>query len=300
MTTASVQENAAILFADISGSTALYEDLGDERALQLVTHTLGILTAEMANHQGTLVKTMGDEIMCTFPDPVTAFNAACGMQEAVEKQRPGGDQPIHVRIGLHYGEVLRKNGDVYGDTVNIAAKVTAITRARQIMTTHTVVKSLNDELRKKTRPVMRTVFRGKANAFDVFHVHWQRERSPDMRVGSSDYRKPAESRQELMLRYDRKVITLNEQTQYAVLGRGENCDIIINDSHASRQHARIEYSFGKNMLADSSKNGTFVQFADGKIIRLRQQQIMLHGAGFISLGQPFSKNPTEVIEFLMQ
>jgi class 3 adenylate cyclase len=300
MTTSPVQENAAVLFADISGSTALYEDLGDERALQLVTQTLAILTEEMAVHHGTLVKTMGDEIMCTFPDVITAFNAACDMQEAVEKRRPGGEQPIHVRIGLHYGEVLHKNGDIYGDTVNVAAKVTAITRARQIMTTHTVVKSLSDELRKKTRPVMRTVFRGKAKAFDVFHVHWERERSPAGRVGQSTYRKPAESRQELMLRYGSKVMTLNEQTQYAVLGRGENCDFVVNQSLASRQHARIEYSFGKTLLADSSKNGTFVQFSDGKQIRLNNQQIVLHGAGKISLGQPFSKNPTELIEFLMQ
>jgi class 3 adenylate cyclase len=300
MTTPSVQEYATVLFADISGSTALYEDLGDEKALQLVTQTLAILTEEMVGHNGTLVKTMGDEIMCTFADPIAAFNAACDMQEAVEKQRPGGDQPIHVRIGLHHGEVLHKNGDIYGDTVNVAAKVTAITRARQIMTTHTVVKALSDEQRKKTRPVMRTVFRGKAKAFDVFHVHWERERSPEGRVGKSTYRKPAESRQELMLRYNHKVMTLNEQTQYAVLGRGENCDIIINNSLASRQHARIEYSFGKTLLADSSKNGTFVQFSDGKQIRLNNQQIVLHGAGVISLGQPFSKNPTELIEFLMQ
>lgn len=294
------QENAAVLFADISGSTSLYEELGDQKALQLVTRTLGILTDEMNSHQGTLVKTMGDEIMCTFPDAVTAFNAACDMQEAVEKQRPGGERPIHVRIGLHYGEVLNKNGDVHGDTVNIAAKVTAITRARQIMTTHTVVKSLSDELRKKTRPVMRTVFRGRTKAFDVFHVHWERERSPEGRIGTPDSRKPAESKQELMLRYRDKVMMLNEQTQYAVLGRGENCDLIINNTLASRQHARIEYSFGKNMLTDASKNGTFVQFADGKIVRLKQQQIILHGAGFISLGQPFSKNPTDLIEFLMQ
>lgn len=293
-------ENAAVLFADISGSTALYEELGDERALRLVTRTLGILTEEMANHKGTLVKTMGDEIMCTFSDPLTAFNAACDMQEAVEKKQPEGEQPIHVRIGLHYGEVLHKNGDVYGDTVNVAAKVTAITRARQIMTTHTVVKALSDELRKKTRPVMRTVFRGRTKAFDVFHVHWERERAPETRLGSSANRKPAESKQELMLRYRDKVIHLNEQTQYAVLGRGENCDLIINHSLASRQHARIEYSFGKTLLTDSSKNGTFVQFSDGTVIRLIEQQIVLHGAGFISLGQPFSKSPTELIEFLTQ
>lgn len=292
--------NAAVLFADISGSTALYDKLGKERALQLVTLTQDILTQEALVHRGTLVKTMGDEIMCTFPDAITAFHASCAMQEAVEKQRPGGEQPIHVRIGLHYGEVQHENDDVLGDTVNVAAKVTAITRAGQIMTTHTVVKLLSDELRKKTRPVMRTVFRGKAKAFDVFHVQWQHERVPDERAGKSAYRKPTESNQEMLLRYHQHIKSLNEESQYAVLGRGENCDLVINNLLASRQHARVEYSFGKILLTDSSKNGTFVRFADGKEIHLVQQQIVLHGAGAISLGLPFSRNPTELVEFLMQ
>jgi hypothetical protein len=163
-----------------------------------------------------------------------------------------------------------------------------------------VVKELSDELRKKTRPVMRTVFRGKAKAFDVFHVQWERERSPDGRVGQSAFRKPSESKQELMLRYRDKVIQLNEQMQYAVLGRGENCDLIISGALVSRLHARIEYSFGKILLVDSSTNGTFVQFSDNKQIKLGQQQIVLHGAGVISLGLPFSRNPTEVVEFIIQ
>ncbi|MDO8312914.1 MAG: adenylate/guanylate cyclase domain-containing protein, partial [Sideroxyarcus sp.] len=118
------QQNAAILFADISGSTALYDSLGNEQALQLVTHTLDILTQEMAAHHGTLIKTIGDEIMCSFPNVTDAINAACAMQLAIENQRPGGEHIICIRIGLHYGEVIFEDGDVYGDAVNIAARVT--------------------------------------------------------------------------------------------------------------------------------------------------------------------------------
>lgn len=144
-----MRQNVAILFADISGSTALYDILGDEVALELVTRTLDILTQEMAAHHGTLIKTIGDEIMCSFPDAAAAINAACAMQLAVERQRPGGDQPVYVRIGLHYGEVIFDGGDAYGDTVNIAARVTSITRARQVMTTHALVEMLPRNSRYK-------------------------------------------------------------------------------------------------------------------------------------------------------
>ncbi|MBI4807522.1 MAG: adenylate/guanylate cyclase domain-containing protein [Nitrosomonadales bacterium] len=296
------QENVAVLFADISGSTSLYDKLGNERALQLVKQTLAILIQEMATHRGSLVKTIGDEIVCIFPKLADAFNAACAMQMAVEQQRPGGEQPIHIRIGLHFGEVVLEKGDVYGDTVNIAAKVTAITRARQIMTTHKVVDMLSEELRKKTRPVMRTVFRGKEKAFDVFHILWEPEdtTSTRMRIGMSASRKPAESRHELMLRYHQQIITVSENLKHVVLGRGNDCDIVIRNNLASRQHARIEYNFGKFLLNDQSVNGTYIRFSDGQVIQLNQQQIVLHGAGTISLGEPFSEEPGEVIEYLLQ
>lgn len=293
-------QQAAVLFADISGSTALYDALGNERALDLVTRTLSILIEVMNAHHGALVKTIGDEIMCIFPDALSGFKAAEEMQLAVEKQRPGGEHPIYVRIGLHYGDVLLENEDVFGDTVNIAARVTAITRARQIMTTQAVIDLLPEALHKKTRPVRRSIFRGKGKPFDVYHIHWERERTTSTRIGRPLYRKPAESKQELMVRYREQVFTLNENTPCAVLGRDESCDMVIHTTLASRQHARLEYSYGKVLLTDFSKNGTFVRFPDGQVVHLIQQQVVLHGAGAISLGEPFTTEPGETIDFLMQ
>jgi adenylate cyclase len=294
------QQNIAILFADISGSTALYDNFGNEQALLLVTRTLDILTREMALHRGTLIKTIGDEIMCIFPDATTAFEAACAMQQAIEDQRPGGEHPIYIRIGLHYGEVILEGGDAYGDTVNIAARVTAITRARQIMTTQAVVDKLPEKYRIQTRPVMRTGFRGKAESTSVFQVSWEREDTSRTRVGISALRKPTGSRNELVLRYHEQVLTMNEQVKNLVLGRGDDCDMMIRNILASRQHAHIEYSFGKFLLFDHSVNGTYVRFNDNQVIQLNHQQIVLHGSGTLSLGQPFSESPTEVIEYILQ
>lgn len=294
------QQNAAILFADISGSTALYDKLGNELALQLVTRTIDILTREMAARQGTLIKTIGDEIMCAFPDAVAATEAACAMQSAIERQQTGAEHAIHVRIGIHYGEVILESGDAYGNTVNIAARVTSITRARQILTTQAVVDLLPHKLRNKAHPVMRTEFRGKTEAFDVFQILWEQEDTTRTRIGMSAYRKPAQARHELMLRFHQQVITLSETRKSIVVGRGDDCDVVIRNNLASRQHAHIEYNFGKFLLIDHSSNGTYIRFSDNQVIQLNHQQIVLHGAGQICCGQSFSEAPTEVVEFLMQ
>lgn len=296
----SSKENAAVLFADISGSTALYEKLGNDQALHLVTLTLGILTRQLAPHHGTLVKTIGDEIMCVFPKLTDAFAAACAMQQAIEEQRPGGEQPIHVRIGLHYGEVVLEKGDVFGDTVNTAARIAAITRARQIMTSQEVVEMLPLELQLKTRPVMRTMFRGKEKEFEVCLILWEKEDTMSTRVGIPAFRKPVDTRHELILRYRQQVLTVNDKLKNIVLGRSEDCDMVIMSKLASRLHARIEYNFGKFLLNDQSVNGTYIRFGDGQEIVLNQQQIVLHGAGTISLGEPYSAGPAELIEFLLQ
>ncbi|MBI5891852.1 MAG: adenylate/guanylate cyclase domain-containing protein [Nitrosomonadales bacterium] len=295
-----LHQNVAILFADISGSTSLYDKLGNEQALQLVTRTLDILTREMSNYEGRLIKTIGDEIMCIFPDATAAITAACAMQLSVEKQRPGGELPIHVRIGLHYGEAILEKGDAYGDSVNIAAHVTALTRARQILTTQAVVDMLPERMQIQARPVMRAGFRGKADTTDVFQFHWEREDTTRTRIGLSAFRKPTGSRKELVLRYHLQVLTLGEQQKNLVMGRSDDCDLVIRNNLASRQHARIEFNFGKFLLIDHSVNGTYIRFSDNQVIMLSHQQIVLHGAGTISFGQAFSEAPTEIVEFILQ
>jgi class 3 adenylate cyclase len=166
--------------------------LGNDGALHVVTHTLNILNQEVTAHKGFLIKTIGDEIMCSFPDIILATQAASAMHRAIEAQRPGGEYSIFVRIGFHYGEVIHKGNDVFGDAVNIAARVTAATRARQIMTTQTVVDALPPELAEKVRPVMRAAFRGKQESFAVFQILWESEDTLFGRIGQPSFRKPEE------------------------------------------------------------------------------------------------------------
>jgi len=290
-------EKLAILFADISGSTALYETLGDSLARQMVGRCIAVMAGELAAHRGTLVKTIGDEIMCIFPSAEDAMRSACSMQLAVENGKPGGDRPMFIRIGFHYGDVICESGDVYGDAVNIAARVTSVTRARQILATEAVVNALPHELKDKTNYIRRDTVKGKQEHIDFFQVIWEPEDMERTRIGIPAYRKPQESNEEMILRYHDQTLTINEQHKSGMLGRGGVCDMVVHNDFASRQHARVEARFGKFVISDQSTNGTYIRFNDRHVTHIVNEETMLRGSGSISLGQTYSDNPTELIEF---
>ncbi|MEW6313610.1 MAG: adenylate/guanylate cyclase domain-containing protein [Pseudomonadota bacterium] len=188
-------EKLAILFADICGSTAMYDEFGDTAARYMILKCIDLMIAEIAPCQGTLVKTLGDGIMCTFPDATLAMRAACRMQSAVERGEPGGSHPMYIHIGFHYGEVLREGADVYGNTVNIAARVADRTRAREILTTREAVDMLPSELRARVCEIYRAEIKGKQREFDIFRVIWEAEETEEVgeievvRVGSAENRR---------------------------------------------------------------------------------------------------------------
>jgi class 3 adenylate cyclase len=182
-------KNMAVMFADICGSTALYEQLGNEVALNMVTSTLNLLKQEVAKHKGTLIKTIGDEIMCTFPSAALAARAARSMHFAVEAGKPGGELPIAVRIGIHFGEVILKANDVFGDTVNVAGRIASITRGRQTMASREVVDALPEEFDDKVVEISRASFRGKQDTLAIYQLLWEPEDSAMRRIGDETLRK---------------------------------------------------------------------------------------------------------------
>lgn len=295
-----ISGQVVIMFADISGSTAIYDKLGNEMALLVITRTLDTLVQAATAHNGLLIKTIGDEILCTFQDATDAFNAACAMQMATELQPLGELLPVYIRIGIHHGDVIQESDDIYGDAVNVAARITAITRPRQIMTTQAFVDILPPELGRLARPLKSANFRGKLKSIDVFHLLWEPENTTVSGIAMLEQMQPANQPTELILRHNTKVMTINEKMKSVVLGRGETCDFVIQNNLASRQHASIEYSFGKFTLTDHSANGTYIRFNDNQEVLMNHQQVVLHRAGKISLGQPFSEAPNEVVEYILR
>jgi len=287
----------AILFADISGSTRLYEMLGDVAARQRVADCLALLAAVVQRHSGAVLKTIGDEVMSTFPTADNAMQAARAMQEAVAMATPPGQTPLTIRVGLHFGAALIETGDVFGDTVNVAARIVALAKGGQILTTPQLVNALAPALRANTRHIDRAPVKGKQEEIDIYEFIWKED---DLTRMEGQRISPIALPVRLHLRMGDQESELSQSRPHATLGRGPQNEFVVADEYASRVHARIEYRRGKFVLFDQSTNGTFVRTQDGKEVQLRREEFPLQGTGEISLGRAFDTASAHVIHFICE
>ena len=294
--------NLSIMFADISGSTRLFEVLGDATARVTVSDTLELLTKVIHVHNGTVIKTIGDEIMCTFPTADDSDNAATEMQETLEdaNDMKDDDSPeIKIRVGMHFGPALLEGGDVFGDAVNVAARMAAQAKGGQIITTKTTVDLLAPVMRASTRFVDRAPIKGKKEDIEIFEIIWQEEDVTRMATGMLQ-EMPKVPQVSLHVNYAGKSISLNQDKSGIVMGRSQACDLPINEKLASRQHVRIELRRNKFFIIDQSTNGTHIKMDNTDDIFLRREETPITANGQISLGKSFSEGPSEVVTFTLE
>jgi class 3 adenylate cyclase len=292
------QTRLAVLFADITGSTALFDAVGDGVARQIEREWLAQVAGLLPSFEGRLIKTIGDEVMCVFPDADKAVLAASAMQATVTSTPPQGYE-LKLHIGLHYGEVIEEGNDVFGNTVNVAAYLTAVALPQQIAITDSTFAMLSDALKTIARPIFRTVLKGQVGEATIYQVLWKND-NPELTDSFFSTRKPMllpGDHGGLLLEYRNQVIRLNHLLPRIVLGRDPSCEVVIEDRYASRQHARIELDGMNFYLIDRSINGTYVIFNDRPEISVLRRDVLLDGAGKISLGRSFEESPTEVITF---
>ena len=286
-----------MLFADVSGSTRLYELLGDVQAFATISSCLDVLRRVTGAHGGRVVKTIGDEIMAVFPDSISAAQAASEMQLEVSAQPPVDNVRVAIRIGFHYGSVLenKMDGDVFGDTVNIASRMANIAQGGQIITSERAVSEFPPIMRTSTRILDALTVKGKAEDIKVFEVIWLESAEMTMMAGRTHSNLPTQSVVRLIHRGQEFVI--NTDRPSITLGRDNQADIVIEDPLASRMHAIIERRRDKFMFIDQSSNGSYVTIKGEDEIQLRREELVLRGSGSISLGHSYKKDPAEVVEF---
>lgn len=291
----------SILFADICGSTRLYDTLGDARAREVIAITLDLLIEVTQRYKGTVIKTIGDEVMCTFDDAETAAKASCDMQESLDEANEAGatEVPVAIRVGYHYGPCILEDGDVHGDAVNVAARMAAQAKARQIITTAETAKLLPSALQENTRFVDYASIKGKGE-MEIVEFIWQEDDVTRMSGDLPSVTATGNHPVQLRLEYRDTVVLLNQEREQAILGRSATCDIPVNESLASRQHIRIELRRDKFFLIDQSTNGTYIQQTDGKQAFVRREETPLTGEGVISLGRALNDNPQELIRFAIE
>lgn len=288
----------AILFADVSGSTALYEKLGDRRALKAVDTVLEQLRGATGACRGRVIKTLGDEIMAVFPTAGDATEAAEAMQARVARLPPFGDLRLGVRIGLHAGPVLEEAGDVFGDAVNTAARMAGMAKSGQILTTQATVETLRPEQQARMRDLDRLPVKGKQGELRVFEQLWQDD--DDLTVlGTLEHASGAEARL-LHLAHAGLSLVMSPELPSVLIGRDAASDIVIAHRSASRLHGRIELRKDKYFYKDLSTNGTYVTIAGDAEIRLRREELMLRGQGRLAYGHPAGDARAEVISFRLE
>ncbi|MEN8132612.1 MAG: adenylate/guanylate cyclase domain-containing protein [Pseudomonadota bacterium] len=289
---------SAVMFADISDSTRLYESLGDRKAQSIISQCLTRMINICRRQSGVLIKTVGDEIMCRFPTVNEAVLAAQTINQALENEISSEGVKLSVRIGMHFGKVVEQEQDLYGDVVNVAARLTSIARAQQIITTQAVIDRLSEGFNNGVRLYDQAAIRGKQQEIKMYEILWGQEDVTGI-ISRVDLAKhPGFS--VLVLKYGDQEHVVKPSSDPMLIGRGKQCHLIVNTLLASRKHARLEYRRGKFVLVDQSTNGTFVRSQEGGEVYLRREELPLSGEGVISLGESIDDDPEKLIHFHCQ
>ena len=292
-----------VLFADLRGSTGLYETLGNAEASTVVTHAVSQIGRAVDECGGTLIKTLGDGLMAVFASPRDAVKSAARMHDFLEKvvsrgkrQSSPGMRGLRMQVALARGEVVEMGGDCFGDAVNVAARLLDHASDNETLITDEVLAGLPSQLKNRFRSLDLIAVRGRA---EPVHVHVLDKPSVGDQLATQFGEVVPSAEPDgirlIWLDLDR---VFDSDSMPVVLGRSVQATYCITDGRVSRSHARIEWHGGSFSITDLSYNGTFVRFgADGEIVSLKRGGCMLHGSGAIGLGSPPSELASPTVRF---
>jgi adenylate cyclase len=298
----SAETEVAVLFADVVGSTRLYEAFGDNRARELILVCIEVMREATERNRGTVIKTIGDEILSIFPTTDDAVNASSEMHQdiAARPELLVEGQHVAIRIGCHFGPVVFENKDIFGASVHTANRVTSQAKAGQVIFSAEAVRRCSPEWRAVSRRVDVASLRGLAEEIELYEVLWQQEDAtsmlPSIEMGGHRSSRSARVR---VATHGREVV-LDDARKEITMGRAEENDVVVKGTLISRTHARIEALRDRFLLVDQSTNGTFVTNQDGKEAFVRRDSIVLQGRGFIGLGKAPDPNALDAIRYQLE
>ncbi len=287
----------AIAFADLADSTRLFRELGDAAARDLTQAFYARVAAVLPPQGGRIVKTMGDGVMCAFPDADRAALAMSALH-AEFAANPHPEQPLRVHSGISVGSVIVEGADVFGTIVNVAAYLAAIARTHQILATQAVVDRLSAPVRACARAAYAARLKGDDRDSLVHEILWQADRAEITNVNPAGVGILPADEGALQFQFGSAMRRLNAFQPRLALGRDAGNDIVVADDFASRAHAVVEVDTMRFKLIDRSANGTYVAL-DGTPgeARVLRGETVLHGSGRISLGRPLSDPRAQPIAF---
>jgi adenylate cyclase len=296
-----ISDQRAILFADVCESTTIYEAIGDVKALGLINSLFKALDKQVNVNGGVTVKTLGDGMVCQFREADAAFTAACGMQEAAARVGASGKQGLKIKVGYTYGPVLIKDRDVFGDTVNVCARLVSLANPTQVLTTRQTVGSLSPELQQRCRELYTTKVRGRVGEVMVCEVLWRADPDKTRVVEMSEGASPKAAWTYVLKLTHSGEICVADESAVVRIGRDATNEVVVATENASRLHARVFSRDGQFMIADQSTNGTFLM-VDGttREVRLRRSEAVLGERGWIGIGKSAASHGDHVLRYRLE
>lgn len=295
-----------VVFTDLTGSTSVFELLGNTRATKAVTQLTQWICGVLQARGGQVIKTLGDGVLTVFPDATSAIDAVVELQRSHQKnllQQPLAEQ-LPIRVGVASGEVEIVDGDCYGDAVNVASRLSDLAGPHEIWVNSEDLDFASRANGIRYRFLGPISVRGRLEPCIVHQVEWLEDQSTDfitVQGGLDPMAQAAKADalgQDLVLSWKDQQRTFKSFELPIHIGRIRNCEFIVSDPRVSRMHSRIEWRHGRIMLVDVSSYGTWIRF-DGtrSEVLLRREECVLHGRGEIALGASFSDSSVPVVVF---
>jgi adenylate cyclase len=295
-----------VVFADLRGSTALYEKLGNAEATSVVTHTVNTLAQSVSAFGGHVVKTLGDGLMAVFDDAQQGIDSAAHMHEALDRlvQRgsahgaSAGLRGLRLQVALAKGEVVEMGGDCFGDAVNVSARLLDHAGDNETLITEEVLASIDGERKARFRSLDWVHLRGRAEPVHVHLLGGRRHNSSDTVATAFGAIADLEEPDGIRLVWGRINRLYSSHHLPVTIGRSPQTAFAVDDSRVSRQHARLDWQGGVFSLVDMSINGTYVRFAStAEVVTLKRGSCTLHGEGIIGLGAAPGDPTAAVVRF---
>ncbi len=290
-----------VLYADVSGSTRIYEDFGDTVAHADMHACLELLTDVAEKNEGKKIKTIGDELMCMFYRPDMAAQAAIQMnQELHDASEEGRFQSgeLHIKIGWHYGSGTFRKDDIVGEAPLLAQQVINMAKRDEILTTKNSIDELPPIIRCTANFIDTVEIKDGSGDIGVYALPWDDDDSEATMIGSALHDITGGIvHSALILRYLDQQIEMNPQKTHCHVGRGEDNELVVYGDFTSRHHGEIYYRHGRFHLSDMSTNGTGLIHEGDNFARLHREEKMLIGSGTICFGGEPGTDPKAAVNY---
>jgi hypothetical protein len=269
----------------------------------MISKALEYLTGVTKEHRGVVIKTIGDEVMCKFPSADDAFDAAVGMQRTLKENAAEitDKTRVCIRVGLQWGDVVNQGGDVFGDAVNVAARVAAVAKRDQIVTTEQTVSALTGSRPDMARQFDRVALKGREGELVLHMIDWDDEADATRMRTVTPSAGAAADQKKLQVSFGDKSALLFTEGKTLTLGRSAECSLVVATGFASRLHAKVVMRRGRFVLADESTNGTYVMpggmGSGAQEVFIKREEFLLPEKGVFSLGQTCSADDAKLIQF---